>query len=209
MLLSSPSKEPALGSIIGPRALSVVSLIHHQVHFYWVVLSQSLSIAWALVQLLVECMPTCIATLGQGLHTGLAKTFLALHCNLRFSLCIYSPFSLSIYSLSDLHCKSALKVLPTHRPPFLYSICFLGDLNRYTWLCFTLLYCTSCTLILACHVACIDQRQGGHEIELGPICSLSQVYLSLDHQRPSHNHEHSFKLLIFGIVCTPHYCYNS
>lgn len=190
MLLASPSKEPASCSVIGPRALSAVSLIHHQVHFYWVVLCQSLSIAWALVQLLVECMPTCIEILGQGLHIALAKTFLALHCNLRFSLCINSPFSLSIYSLSDLHCKFALEVLPTHRPPFLYSICFLGDLNRYTWLCFTLLYCASCTLILACHVACIDQRQGGCKIELGPIYSLSQVHLSLDHQRPSYSHEH-------------------
>lgn len=121
-----------------------------------------------------------VATLGQGLHIGLAKTFLALPWNLRFSLYIYSPFSLSIYGLSDLHCKSALKGLPTHRPPFLYSIYFLRNLNRYTWLCFTLLYCISCTLILACPVVCIDQRQGGHEIELGPICSLNQVHLSLD-----------------------------
>lgn len=152
MLLRSPSKEPASGSIMGPRAASAVSLIPHHVHFYWVVLSQSLSIAWALVPLIVECMPPCIATSGPGLHIGLAKTFLELPCNLRFSLCIYSAFPLSIYSLSDLHCKSARKVLPTHRPPFLYSICFLGDLNEYSWLCFKLLYCTSCTLILASHL---------------------------------------------------------
>lgn len=105
MLFRFPSKKTALGSVFWPRASSVVSDLSPY-FLLQAVLSQWLSIAWALVP-----MGFCrMLTFPHWSSWNFLRT------DLRFSLPVYSSFSFTLYNCyactATLHWKFFLPTIP-------------------------------------------------------------------------------------------------